>query len=421
MKNSSRIFVGTLLMLLLGACGAPAPLGSGHVSTAAAAPKSIAVRIDAVPPGTTQAKVLADKSACNNYSRYDTLLYVQCMQGRGYQVSIYGPDGQPTTIQQLYSRQAPAFVSNPPPSALAPSAVPSSAFQSPLSPERQAELRDIESYLNKVVSSGGIYQPYRYSHQQILKDPSASQAETKLYVAICFAYRGSQTMDPHKTPAWVTNDASFKDEQTARIWYQLVIDQLQAEHPDISTQGRLPSWDPTGHQRFVLLEATSSLAQLPTDASRQAGQNAIKQQREAADKAAREEQLIGARVHAESAAELERQMEFCEGVIGGLHGTDFVPKFKEFGGEVFRQAWPVTEAGGLTTDLTALAGGFGFRYARGAKIFEQSHTEGEARRTATRGGETVRQYAEKNDVFGLVVVLHRCDKESDELAARMDW
>ena len=300
--------LGTALLLLLGACGSAMRAGDGSVPSPQAGP--ITVRVDVAPPGATEVTVQADKSACNSYSKYDAQLYVQCMQQRGYRLSVLGPDGRPTTIQQLYSRRVPSSATNPP-TAVTPSG-PATAVNPALSPERQA--------------------------------------------------------------------------------------------------------------------APSGASKIPTEASRLARQEeaerAAEREREEAAKAAKEERLVGAQVHAASVADLERQMEFCVGVIGGLVGTNLMSQFKEFGGEVFRQAWPVpsgNEPNGLGASLVALASGTGMRYSRGSQLFEQSHTEGDARRTAYAGGQAVRAAAEKNDVAGLVNVLHKCDKESDELATRMDW
>jgi hypothetical protein len=208
------------------------------------------------------------------------------MQQRGYRVSVWGPDGRQTTIQQLYSRQAPSSANNPPIAA------------GPSGPETAVD---------------------------------STQQQASQYLGV--------------SPA-----------QSAEL---------------------------------------------------------AKLQREEAAKAAKEEQLMVAHVHAESVAELERQMEFCVGISGGLEAVTLMPQFKAFDDAVYRQA-SQTEGSGLTTFL-------GLRYARGAILFEQSHTEGEWRPLARRGGETVRKFADKNDVKGLMSLLQKCNKESDELAARMGW
>src|ERR1700761_3815083 len=106
--RASSFYIVELLVCIGGCTSAQ---HSNDENTALRQPGAISIRIDAAPAGTTDARARADKAACDQYSHFDARMYVQCMQKRGYAMSVSGPDGRPTTIEQLYSK---GNTNNPP-------------------------------------------------------------------------------------------------------------------------------------------------------------------------------------------------------------------------------------------------------------------------------------------------------------------
>ena len=139
------------------------------------------------------------------------------------------------------------------------------------------------------------------TYNLIKNDPAANNIMTKVAIAEGFYHRGSQI--PETNNGWLYDDKKFNDLQRARLWYQMVLDQIRTTYPDIHPDVRTcanhypcPS-DPSGSLRSLINVVENRIQFCPTALQRQqelavaekTKKDAAVLQEEAAKEAAKEE------------------------------------------------------------------------------------------------------------------------------------
>jgi hypothetical protein len=363
----------------------------------------ISVDITAVPPGADTMRILKDKQDCDSSSHYDARLFVQCMQGRGYSLAVYGPDHKRTSIDDLYSggppsaerpqaqqaRQAPQ-VQQPAPEQSNPSAITSPAdSHGPGGSARQADIRAATEFWARRAAGTrpDLVRSVFPQYAALLDDPNANgkQASWGVRSYLVLVYANS---DPVLANA-----------------YHLTVSIDLPLDTRIAGLKRIVEWDEAAGEPGYAEKDRATLADL--ERTRQ----------EMADRAAPH------KASASSASDLEGVMQYCSGALSELNYLIDGEK-NSIASQVSATLWPQgptlqTDPANALKGMVAILGG---TYSKGAELFQEQNTPGEARRVAQRGGEFLRKLIVDEKAADKAVALFRkCDAEKEELANKLDW
>lgn len=191
------------------------------------------------------------------------------------------------------------------PAASSISAAPSTGSAQSPPPDIASEIADIANYdksLPFALKTEGPYGVGTAGYQDIVKDPTASNLDTKLVIADSFDYRSFMIQDDPADPrsskyvkdAWRTNLSSLNDLAAARRWYQLVLDQARQLYPGVDFSN--PRFDYAQTKKVPLFvyiwQAAQAFPRMPDEATLASVRSQLEQeQRQAQLKEAQEKKI----------------------------------------------------------------------------------------------------------------------------------
>jgi hypothetical protein len=135
----------------------------------------------------------------------------------------------------------------------------------------RGNIADMAEFIHSYPPNGKILDsfsaPNEKTYSILLNDPGAKNIVTKVAIAEGFYNRGREI--PFTNDGWIYDDKKFNDLVTARRWYQMALDQIKTEYPNIRNNALRFQSDPSGSIANMVNVVENRIQFCPTALQRQ--------------------------------------------------------------------------------------------------------------------------------------------------------